>query len=131
MISCLQSRSKVIDVYVSPSSPSKSPIAERDMTTDKDYTDISGCAGNTQSLLTCLSTTTKKVCLVIVDYAALSTDPDDILLLVKNYKSLGYIVVDRFQDVGKYEVFQRNYILKTPEQLASFDCRPKLPHRSI
>ncbi|KAI9009381.1 hypothetical protein CLU79DRAFT_675854, partial [Phycomyces nitens] len=67
----------------------------------------------------------KKVCLVIVDYAALSTDPDDILLLVKNYKSLEYIVVDRFQDVGKHKVYLRNYILKTLEQLASFDCRPK------
>lgn len=104
--------------------------------------------------LTCLSSTTKKICLVIVGYAALSTDPDDILLLVKyvfipqlfidththtltdaishrNYKSLEYIIVDRFQDVGKYEVYRRNDILKTPEQLASFDCRPKLPHRSI
>ncbi|KAG0885801.1 hypothetical protein G6F15_003898 [Rhizopus arrhizus] len=118
-------------MYVSPSSCSKSPIAARDMTTDKDYTDISGCVGNTQSSLMCLSSTTKKICLVIVGYAALSTDPDDILLLVKNYKSLEYIIVDRFQDVGKYEVYRRNDILKTPEQLASFDCRPKLPHRSI
>ncbi|KAG2219380.1 hypothetical protein INT45_006088 [Circinella minor] len=137
MISCLQSRSQVTDVYVSPSSRSKSPIAARDMTTDKDYTDkdytdISGCCiGNTQSLLTYLSSTTKQVCLVIVDYAALSTDPHDILLLVKNYKSLECIIVDRFQDVGKYEVYRRNDILKTPEQLASFDCRPKLPHQSI
>ena len=49
MISCLQSRSQVTDVYVSPNSCSKSPIAARDMTTDKDYTDISGCVGNTQS----------------------------------------------------------------------------------
>lgn len=106
------------------------------------------------ALLTRLSSKTKKVCLVIVDYAALSTDPDDILLLVKyvlipysfidkhaltltdaishrNYKSLEYIVVDRFQDVEKYEVYLRNYILKTPEQLTSFDFRPKLPHLSI
>ncbi|KAG2227196.1 hypothetical protein INT45_008440 [Circinella minor] len=141
MISCLQSRSQVTDVYVSPSSRSKSPIAASDMTTDKDYTDISGCCvGNTQSLLTYLSSTTKQVWLVIVDYAALSTDPHDILLLVntdadttsqRNSKSLECIIVDRFQDVGKYEVYRRNDILKTPEQLTSFDCRPKLPHRSI
>ncbi|KAI7896634.1 uncharacterized protein EV154DRAFT_535603 [Mucor mucedo] len=88
---------KMKDVYVSPSSRSKSLIAARDMATDKDYTDVRGCVGNTQSLLKYLSSTTKKVCFVIVYYAALSTDPDDILLL----------------------------------QLVSFDCRPKLPQRSI
>ncbi|KAI9277402.1 hypothetical protein BY458DRAFT_104855 [Sporodiniella umbellata] len=131
MISCLQFRSQAIDVYVSPSSRSKSPIAAKSMTTDKDYTDIRDCVGNTQSLLTYLSSTTKKVCLVIVDYAALSTDLDDILLLVKNYESLECIIVDRFQDVGKYEVYRRNDILKTPGQLALFDCRPKLPQRFI
>lgn len=92
MISCLQSRSQVKDVYVSPSSRSNSPIAARDMKTIKDYTDLSGCVGNTQSLLNYLSSTTKKVCLVIVDYAALSTDPHDILLLIKNYKSLECIM---------------------------------------
>lgn len=48
MISYLQSRSKVIDVYVSPNIYSKNPIAARDMTMDEDYTDISGCVGNTQ-----------------------------------------------------------------------------------
>lgn len=34
------------------------------------------------ALLTCLSSTTKKVYLINVDYAASSTEPDDILLLV-------------------------------------------------
>lgn len=131
MISCLQSRSQVKDVYVSPSSRSNNPIAGRDMKTIKDYTDLSGCVGNTQSLLNYLSSTTKKVCLVIVDYAALSTDPHDILLLIKNYKSLECIIVDRFKDVGKYEVYRRNDIIKSPEQLVSFDCRPKLPQRDL
>lgn len=90
---------------------------------------------------------------MIVDYAALSTDPDDVLLLVKyvfipisiliiihiltdtlshrNYTSLEYIFVDRFNEVGKYEVYFRDDIIKSPEQLALFDCRPKLPHKSI
>lgn len=101
MISCLQSRSQVKDAYVSPSGCSKSPVAARDMTTNKDYTNISGCIRYTQynfykngkfretmirsinTLFMYLSSTTKQVCLIIVDYAALSTDPDNILLLVK------------------------------------------------
>ena len=49
----------------------------------------------------------------------------------RNYKPLEYIIVDRFQDVGKYKVYRRNEILKTPEQLVAFGCRPKPPHRSI
>jgi hypothetical protein len=35
------------------------------------------------ALLVMLATTGIGVCLVIVDYAALSTDPEDILLLLK------------------------------------------------
>ncbi|KAI7849803.1 hypothetical protein BDC45DRAFT_266637 [Circinella umbellata] len=131
MILCMQSRSQVTNVYVSPRSHSKSPIASRDSTNEQDFTDINGCVGNTQALLNYLSSTTRLVCMVIVDYAALSTDPDDIVRLVKNYNSLECIVVDRFKDVGKYEVYRRNEILQTPEQLAAFDCRQGYPHRSV
>ncbi|KAG2220007.1 hypothetical protein INT45_010375 [Circinella minor] len=122
---------QVTDIYVSPSSRSNTPIASRDSTNEQDFTDISGCVGNTQALLKYLSSTTKLVYIVIVDYAALSTDSDDILRLIRNYKSLEYIVVDRFQDIGKYEVYKRNQILETPEQLAAFGCRQGFPHRSV
>ncbi|KAI8887166.1 hypothetical protein K501DRAFT_269136 [Backusella circina FSU 941] len=82
-------------------------------------------------LLKYLSSTEKKVCLVIVDYAALSTVPVDVQALVKNHKSLEYIVVDRLKETGRYEVYRRMKILQTPDCLDSFNCRKGLPHRSI
>ncbi|ORE12432.1 hypothetical protein BCV71DRAFT_191061, partial [Rhizopus microsporus] len=70
-------------------------------------------------------------CLVIVDYAALSTVPADVQALVKSHESLEYIVVDRLKETGRYEVYRRMEILQTADCLDSFNCRKGLPHRSI
>ncbi|KAG2222274.1 hypothetical protein INT45_006953 [Circinella minor] len=81
MIDCLRHRSLVESVYVSPNSLAKSLISSRDMSnTDEKLTQmkLDHCAGSTQTLLKHLSSTEKKVCLVIVDYAALSTVPADV-----------------------------------------------------
>ncbi|KAG1175249.1 hypothetical protein G6F46_012331 [Rhizopus delemar] len=134
MITCLRHRSLVEAVYVSPNSLAKSPIVSRDMSnTDEELVqmELDNCAGSTQTLLAYLSSTEKKVCLIIVDYAALSTKSADVLALVKNHKSLEYIVVDRLKETGRYEVYRRIEILQTSDCLDSFDYRKGFPHRSI
>ncbi|RCH88804.1 hypothetical protein CU097_010506 [Rhizopus azygosporus] len=89
MIECLRERSLVDFVYVSPQSYAGSPINSRDMPNtveELEKMELRHCAGSTQTLLSKLSANTKKVCLVIVDYAALSTDADDIRTLVTYLK---------------------------------------------
>ncbi|CAO3702354.1 unnamed protein product [Rhizopus stolonifer] len=86
--------------------------------------------GSTQTLLSKLSANVKKVCLVVVDYAGLSTNPDNIRSLVKNYRCLECIVVDRFHETGKYEIYHRSEILTNNHRLNHFACRKALPHRS-
>ncbi|KAI7859247.1 hypothetical protein BDC45DRAFT_432964 [Circinella umbellata] len=86
MIDCLRHRSLMESVYVSPNSLAKSLISSRDMSnTDEKLTQmkLGHCSGSTQTLLKHLSSTEKKVCLVIVDYAALSTVPADVQALIK------------------------------------------------
>ncbi|CAO3667317.1 hypothetical protein G6F70_001560 [Rhizopus microsporus] len=67
--------------------------------------ELNSCAGRTQTLLSKLSANIKIVCLASIDYAALSTKPDDIRTLVNNYSYLECIVVDRLRETGKYEVY--------------------------
>ncbi|PHZ13466.1 uncharacterized protein RHIMIDRAFT_279424 [Rhizopus microsporus ATCC 52813] len=88
------------------------------------------CAGSTQTLLSKLSANSKKVCLIIVDYAALFTNADYIRTLVNNYNSLECIVVDRFHETGKYEVHSRDKILNNNNYLKSFACREVPSRRS-
>ncbi|KAG2203454.1 hypothetical protein INT47_008181 [Mucor saturninus] len=70
-------------VYVSPSSLAKSLISSRDManTHENLITKLHDCAGSTQAFLRHLSTTDTEICLIIVNYAALSTVPDDVYAL--------------------------------------------------
>ncbi|KAI9274147.1 hypothetical protein EDC94DRAFT_510028, partial [Helicostylum pulchrum] len=81
-------------------------------------------------LLSKLSANIKKVCIVIVDYAGLSTNPDDIRTLVNTYSCLECIVVDRFRETEKYEVYSRSKILNNDNYLNPFACCKALPHRS-
>lgn len=60
------------------------------------YTEFIKLDGFDSALLKYLSSTAKKVCLVIVDYAALSIDPDDTLLLVKYVFILGYLLIKTY-----------------------------------
>ncbi|KAI8877391.1 hypothetical protein K501DRAFT_326548 [Backusella circina FSU 941] len=74
MINCLRERSLAELIYVSPQC-----LADCDMPNvveELEKMELNYCAGSTQ-------TNIKKVCLVIVDYAGLSTNPDDIRTLVK------------------------------------------------
>ncbi|KAG0950625.1 hypothetical protein G6F57_006080 [Rhizopus arrhizus] len=113
MLTYLRSRSLVGSVYVSPKSLAKRPTISRDMSNmDEELTqmELDSYAGNMQ------------MCLVTVNYAALSTKPADVLALVKNHKSLEYIVVDRLKETGRYQVYRHIEILRTPDCLESFDC---------
>ncbi|GAA5809109.1 hypothetical protein MFLAVUS_002513 [Mucor flavus] len=116
--------------YVSPQCLAGSPIDSRDMPNaaeELEKMELNYCAGSTQTLLSKLSVNIKKVCIAVVDYAGLSTNPDDIRTLVN---CLECIVVDRFRETGKYEVYSRSKILNNDNYLKPFACRKALPHRS-
>ncbi|KAI8080449.1 hypothetical protein BDF21DRAFT_339960, partial [Thamnidium elegans] len=120
-------------IYVSPRCSAGSPIDSRDMPNvveELEKMELNYCAGSTQTLLSKLSANIKKVCLLIVDYAGLSTNPDDIRTLVNNYNCLECIVVDRSYETGKYKVYSCSKILNNDNYLKPFACRKALPHCS-
>ncbi|KAG1142282.1 hypothetical protein G6F37_008363 [Rhizopus arrhizus] len=64
------------DVFVSYNTSANDPIAERDATTAT-YT-FEDCSGNTQDLIIKITKSARQIRLVVIDYAGLSTNPDDI-----------------------------------------------------
>ncbi|KAI7858670.1 hypothetical protein BDC45DRAFT_434002, partial [Circinella umbellata] len=76
----LRTRSLVDKVLISPSCKSSEPIENRDHKEDVigSYAD-----GNAQGMLDMLKKTRKSMVIVIIDYAGLTTDPDDLLLFIR------------------------------------------------
>ncbi|KAI8646597.1 hypothetical protein BD408DRAFT_326951, partial [Parasitella parasitica] len=80
------------DVFVSFNTSANDSIAKRDATTPP-YT-FDDCSGNIQDLITKITKSARQVRLVVIDYAGLSTNPDDIKLFIYLNKSIREVVVD-------------------------------------
>ncbi|CAO3651409.1 unnamed protein product [Cunninghamella echinulata] len=75
-----------------------------------------------------ITTEYKKVRLVIIDYAGLSTNPDDIRDFIKKYKNIKELVVDCGD---KINVINRYDLLHCPTVAKNFRCRKGSIKRSI
>ncbi|KAG2218997.1 hypothetical protein INT45_007659 [Circinella minor] len=113
------------DVFVSYNTSANDPISGRDATTPP-YT-FDDCSGNTQDLINKITKSARPIRLVIIDYAGLSTNPDDIKLFISLNKSIREVVVD----IGhKVEVYSRHDLLKNINILNKFRCRKGCVKRS-
>ncbi|KAG0172635.1 hypothetical protein DFQ28_007651 [Apophysomyces sp. BC1034] len=113
------------DVFVSYNTSANDPIAERDVTAPT-YA-FEDCSGNTQDLITKITKSPRRVRLVIIDYAGLTTNPDDMKLFISLNKSIREVVVD----VGhKVHVYSRHDLLKNVNILNKFRCRRECVKRS-
>ncbi|KAI7896615.1 hypothetical protein EV154DRAFT_411329, partial [Mucor mucedo] len=101
------------------------PIAERDATTPL-YT-FEDRSGNTQDLITKITKSSRQIRLVVIDYAGLSTNPDNIKLFLSSSKSVREVVVD----IGhKVEVYSRHDLTKNTRNFNKFRCRRECVKRS-
>ncbi|ORE06578.1 hypothetical protein BCV72DRAFT_121138 [Rhizopus microsporus var. microsporus] len=113
------------DVFVSCNTSANDPITERDATTPP-YT-FDDCSGNTQDLITKITNSARQIRLVVIDYAGLSTNPDDIRLFISLNKSIREVVMN----IGhKVEVYSRYDLLKNIKILNKFRCRRECVKRS-
>ncbi|KAI8095653.1 hypothetical protein BDF21DRAFT_406406 [Thamnidium elegans] len=75
-------------------------------------------------------TSTKKICLVVLDYAGLTTDPNDLKKFLETNKNIEKAVVDNLPKNNKVEIFERKEILNNPSRLEAFKCRSNTCQRS-
>ncbi|ORX51873.1 hypothetical protein DM01DRAFT_1289165, partial [Hesseltinella vesiculosa] len=112
-------------VFVSPCSKSDEPLLNRDRKKDNTrFVDsITGC----QDLRSMLGTKFKPIRLVVIDYAGLSTEPNDIRAFFQRYKQVRELVVDHGLT---FEVFEQTDLQQNDDILSRFDCRSSPKHRS-
>ncbi|CAO3664519.1 unnamed protein product [Rhizopus stolonifer] len=125
----LRERSLVDKLFVSVCSNANHPISERDVKVNKKIIEKLDVDGNTQEMLQYISTN-QKICLVVLDYAGLTTDPNDLKKFLEANKNIEKIIVDNFPQNNKVEIFERKEILNNPSRLEVFRCRASTCQRS-
>ncbi|KAI8089060.1 uncharacterized protein BX664DRAFT_332074 [Halteromyces radiatus] len=73
---------------------------------------------------------TEKVCLVVIDFAGLSTNVDDLRSLIENHKNLQRIIVDHLPYEIEVKIYERDLLLSDPSALEAFSCRKGFYKRS-
>ncbi|ORY97457.1 hypothetical protein BCR43DRAFT_489804 [Syncephalastrum racemosum] len=111
----LLERSLVDKVFVSPVCKSQQPMHLRDYGLQDDQMQIlkQYADGSTQDLLRYLASA-KKVCLVVVDYAGLTTKVEDLHDFISQYECIRKVVVDQSPCINKVKVFARDDLLNGP-----------------
>ncbi|KAI8093728.1 uncharacterized protein BX664DRAFT_295635 [Halteromyces radiatus] len=107
--------------FVSDGTRSSDPILSRDVGSTRSH-----CNGNTQDMFAYISSATKNVRLCVIDYAGISTNPEDIkktMRLVRNIKELEILHKSNVEAINRHE-------LKTDKTLIKFQCRTGPVHRS-
>ncbi|KAI7896656.1 uncharacterized protein EV154DRAFT_535614 [Mucor mucedo] len=119
MSNCLKDRSLVDRVFVSYSSNAGDRIHVRDKNQDKKLEN-----GNTKDMLTYLKNN-EKVCLVVIDFAGLSTNTDDLQqsVSISDHESLQKIIVDTLPFNNRVFIFDRPKLLAELQTLKAFECR--------
>jgi hypothetical protein len=120
-------RMKREEVYVSPCCFANEPILERDFPAlDHLFSVIKGCNGSITYLTKRIHYTYKHIRLTIIDYAGLSTSPNDIRKFLGTYSNIKEIAIDHGKSIEiltQHQLLERNNIEK-------FNCRPSIVQRS-
>ncbi|KAG2210434.1 hypothetical protein INT45_009088 [Circinella minor] len=120
-------RMKCEEVYVSPQCFANEPILERDSPPlDHFYSSIKDCNGGITDLTKRIHYTQKNIRLAIIDYAGLSTSPNDVRNFFKTYPNIKEIAIDHGKSI---EILTQYQILESSDA-EKFNCRSSLVKRS-
>ncbi|CAO3650565.1 unnamed protein product [Mucor hiemalis] len=126
MVDMIYKRCKADRCYVSYSSEASSNIDSRDVSDDVEtLAKLKNVHGNTQDMVNVISSTTQKICLIVIDYSGFCTNHANIFKFVSDNKSIEKIIVDCFPfDCNAIE-YDRKQILDDINVLLPFNCRQK------
>ncbi|KAG1048909.1 hypothetical protein G6F43_008734 [Rhizopus delemar] len=121
MVDKVHFRLKCQEVYVSPCCAANDPILNRDSPSFPTIlSSLKGCQGDIADLTNRLYYLQQEVRLGIIDYAGLSTYPEDIINFLTAYPNICEIAIDHGSNV---EILSRHQLLKNNE-VEKFNCRP-------
>ncbi|KAI8988554.1 hypothetical protein BDF20DRAFT_856380 [Mycotypha africana] len=116
MVSKLYLRGKCEKVFVSPICKADQPILERDSPKQNDLLlNLRGSHGDISDLVAHVHFSQKPFRLVIIDYAGLSTSPDDIGVFLEQCSNIEEVVVDHgssFEILSRFVLLEKNGLEK-------------------
>ncbi|KAG0736000.1 hypothetical protein G6F57_013705 [Rhizopus arrhizus] len=127
MVHNLRNRSIVDKVFVSKTSDADQPFHKRDINADT----IEETDGTTTDFIEFLNATKKEVILVVLDYAGLTTNVEDLKEFLSEQRNITKIIVDRLPITTEVEIFETELLLQDPKAIKKFDCRTRPIQRSL
>ncbi|CEG79838.1 hypothetical protein RMATCC62417_14254 [Rhizopus microsporus] len=121
MVDRLIKDSSVDMVFASYSSTSKQPFADHDRT-DSIY--VPKTSGNTQDLLRLLSTASKPIAIVAIDFAGLTINTNDLIQWLQDHETVKIVLIDNIEALNQTYTFTREQLLTDISVLQQFDSRP-------
>ncbi|KAI8881428.1 hypothetical protein K501DRAFT_334769 [Backusella circina FSU 941] len=126
----LKTRSLVDKVYVSVNCDSKERITNRDVNSSSSALELKGLDGNMQDLIKYLLTA-KKICLVTIDSAGLTSDVGDLISFLREYPNIEKILIDNLPHTNQTHAINCAEAIESPDKfLSMFNGRHELYHRS-
>ncbi|KAI8091724.1 hypothetical protein BDF21DRAFT_436578 [Thamnidium elegans] len=123
MVEKLRSQSLVDKVFVSKTSAANQPFHKRDINQDN----IEGTDGCT----TVLKFHKKEVILVVLDYAGLTTNVEDLKEFLSKQRNITKIIIDRLPITYEVEIYETEMLLQDQNAIKKFDCRTRPIQRSL
>ncbi|KAL0089182.1 hypothetical protein F4703DRAFT_1733487, partial [Phycomyces blakesleeanus] len=114
----LRERSLVTKVFASFSCESNQPLLARDL--KKNTGVLSGIIadGDMQG-----EKKEKKICIVVIDFTGLTTNPEDLEQFLKNSPNIVKIIIDKLPYTNTIHIYNSDELLNSPDKLQEFKCR--------
>ncbi|KAI8142343.1 hypothetical protein BJV82DRAFT_517120 [Fennellomyces sp. T-0311] len=125
----LRKRSLVQKVFASVSANASDSLFTRDLVKNGLLEKVEA-DGDMQDMLEYISCT-EKIVLVTLDYAGLTTKPNDLLLFLQNNSNISKIVVDNFPHTNAINDYSALDLRDNSDLRNHFDCRRGTYQRSI
>ncbi|KAI7851660.1 hypothetical protein BDC45DRAFT_445094 [Circinella umbellata] len=125
----LKTRFLVDRVYISPCSSANQEIQSRDFESTFDISKLEGVVGTTQDMISYIGITSK-VSLVVLDFAGLTTNVNDLKQFLLDMPNIVNIIVDQTPKKNQVTMFSRDQLLNDQEKINQFDCRTNCIQRS-
>ncbi|KAI7853140.1 hypothetical protein BDC45DRAFT_511425 [Circinella umbellata] len=125
----LKTRFLVDRVYISPCSSANQEIQSGDFESTFDISKLEGVVGTTQDMISYIGITSK-VSLVVLDFAGLTTNVNDLKQFLLDMPNIVNIIVDQTPKKNQVTMFSRDQLLNDQEKINQFDCRTNRIQRS-
>ncbi|KAI8095814.1 hypothetical protein BDF21DRAFT_374229 [Thamnidium elegans] len=118
----LKERSLVTKVFASASCDANQPLLARDLKKNTDMLSKITADGGMQDLLTYIRTR-DKVCIVVIDFAGLTTNSKDLEQFLRNNPNIVKLIVDKLPHTNSIHVYNSDELLNDQNKLQEFKCR--------